>query len=73
MYISKVRNIKETYAKKAIEEDYSNDDTNKILWACNRVLEYNELAYTTVDKLTFGEYTRRLERWMKELETLMER
>jgi tRNA U34 2-thiouridine synthase MnmA/TrmU len=72
MNISKVREIREEYKKKAIDENYMNGNTNDILWTCNRVMEYDQLIGTTLDKLTFGEYTRRFERWMEELETLME-
>ena len=72
MDMLKVEELKNIYTIKALEENYENMKTIDILITTKELIRYNEIKGTTTDELTFGEFTRRFERAMKDLETLLE-
>ena len=71
MDMVKVKEIRETYMLKAKEEDYSSERTVDIAIAANDAVTWEPLVGTEADTLTWGEFTRRFEKAMTELEALI--
>jgi len=71
MDMVKVKEIEETYRLKAEEENYDNNKTVDILMIASEVIELKPLIGTEADILTWGEFTRRFNNCMKELEALI--
>jgi len=71
MDMIKVKEIHEVYTRKAKEENYDNNETLDIVIAANDAIQAESLVGTEADTLTWGEFTRRFEKAMKELEALI--
>jgi len=71
MDMLKVKEIREEYLLKAREEDYDNNVTNDIYIAANDALIWYDRIGTDADTYTGGEATRRFERAMEDLKTLI--
>lgn len=67
--IERVNEIDEEFRE--IAEECDDERVLDILAATSEVLEYYKLIDTEADRLTFGEFTRRYEKAMKELEELV--
>ena len=55
----------------ALAEDYDDDHILDVVMFAADALEYYKLIDTEADRLTFGEFTRRYERAIKQLEELV--
>lgn len=71
MNMAQVKEIKEVYELKMREERYENDATNDIYRASSDAIRYQRLVGTDTDTLAFGEFARRFERAIEDLETLI--
>lgn len=67
--IESVKQIDNEY--RALSEDCDDDRVLDIITATADALEYYELINTEADVLTFGEFTRRYERAIKQIEELV--
>ena len=68
--VEEVKKIKTVYEDKFDNGDES-DYVMDIIIACNEIIEYYYKMGTEIDKLTWGEFTRRYNLAMEELERLI--
>jgi len=71
MDMLKVKEINKSYMLKVKEENYENDVTMDICNASSALIYLEPLVGSDADKDTFGEFTRRFNDRMRELEELL--
>jgi len=71
MDMIEVTKINMKYRLKMIDENYENDIVNDIYMVSSEAITWHERIGTDADTYTGGEATRRFERAMRELETLL--
>jgi hypothetical protein len=69
--MEELKKLRDSYRKLSKEANYDNDHLNDIAYYASQALHWGKLVGTEADKDTFGEFTRRFEREMGELERLM--
>lgn len=71
MDMEKVKELNQIYNLKMIEENYTNDKTIDICICTEALINLEKMIGSEADTLTFGEFTRRFNLTMEELQGLI--
>ena len=71
MDMKTVKELNKVYEAKMIEEGFMVDETVGIYIATNTLLDFEVLVGSEADNLTYGEFTRRFNSAMEELQGLI--